>query len=153
MLGKLLIVFCLALFVFTGCQATSEFYALNLAYGQGGHLGGAKVIITINGHRPKFFGENYSTVSAFSGTDMSYINDFVKEGQNTITLEIIPSENVSDEKKTEPFIFHLSIEKVKKGEMVDTGAQGNLFDYTVEVKPGEPAPKWQKTFVVKNEKK
>ncbi len=41
----------------------------------------------------------------------------------------------------------------KKSRIMDTSAEGNLFDYTVEVKAGEPAPKWEKTFVIKKESK
>ncbi len=137
---------------FAACSQ-DEFYALNLSYAQGGHLGKAEVIITINGERPDFFGQDHSNVSEFSGTDMSYINDFIKEGENTISLEIIPSDNVSEEKKSERSVFHISIDYLKKGEMMDTGAKGNLFNYSVEVQPGEAAPKWEKTFVIKKANK
>jgi len=130
-----------------GCSGSDDLYALNLGYGSGGYLGGSKVIITVNGHRLDFFGEDHSTVSAISGTDMSYISDFVKQGENTIGLEIVPSGDVSEDKKKEDFKFTLAIEHLKKGDAVVTG-QGNVFEYSVTLKPGDPTLKWEKTFVV-----
>jgi len=144
------------MFYLSGCSTINdnkEFYSLQLSYARGGHLGNAKVVVKINGKTPDFFGKDYSAVSQYSGTDMSYINKLIKDGENTINLEILPPESVSEEMKTVPFIFHMSIEHAVKGEMIDSNAEGDIFNYEIRVEPGQPAPKWEKTFKIIKTKK
>ena len=125
-----------------------EFYVLQLGYTRGGHMGGGKAIIEINGKRPDFFGRDYSKISRYSGTDMTYIDELIKEGENTFNLEFIPPDSVADDMKKEPFIFHMSIEHAMEGEILDSQATGNVFDYEVTVEPDQPLPKGQKTFTI-----
>ncbi len=63
------------------------------------------------------------------------------------SLEIVLSGDVSEEKKKEAFKFTLAIEHLKKGDAAVTG-QGNVLEYSVTLKPGDPALKWEKTFVI-----
>jgi hypothetical protein len=98
----------------------NTFCYVNVSYFRGGFLSDSKLIVKINNHKVNFFGDEYSKIMRYGGTDSAIVNDLLTKGKNTITVEIerVSGAGASDK---EPCEFGLVLELKKKGEMVDTG--------------------------------
>jgi hypothetical protein len=96
------------------------FYYLNVSYFRGGFLSDSKLIVKINNRRVNFFGDEYSRIMRYGGTDSAIVNDLLVKGKNTISVEIERVKGAGAPDK-EPCEFGLVLELKKKGEMVDTG--------------------------------
>lgn len=95
------------------------FYYLNISYFRGGFLSDSRLIVKINNRKVNFFGDDYSKISRYGGTDTSIVNDLLIKGKNTITVEIerIRGTGASNNEACE---FGLVLELKKKGQIVDT---------------------------------
>lgn len=96
------------------------FYYLNISYFCGGFLSDSRLIVKINNRKVNFFGDEYSNISRFGGTDTSIVNDLLVKGKNSITVEIqrVKGRGSPNDEACE---FGLVLELKKKGDIVDSG--------------------------------
>jgi hypothetical protein len=142
---------CLVLVLVTGVIASSNppdafgagfidkdtFYYLNISYFRGGFLSDSRLIVTINKRKVDFFGEEYSKIMQYGGTDSSIVNNLLVKGKNTISVEIERVKGAGAADK-EPCTFHLVLERKKKGEIVDTGKSVSpIFEVNKELTEGD----------------
>lgn len=129
-----------AVFVASHARAGSfidkdTFYYLNVSYFRGGFLSDERLIVKINDHKVNFFGDDYSKIMRYGGTDTAIVNGLLKKGKNTITVEIQKAKGASGSVK-EACEFGLVLELKKKGEIVDTGKSASpIFQVEKKLEP------------------
>lgn len=116
----------------------SEYCYLILNYTQGGFLGDGMITVKVNDKTVEFFGRDYASISPFTGTTQTIINDLISKGTNSLTLEITQPASVAGDVARQSLICELIIKNVAEGQILDThGEEPGLLRLNIEISPDE----------------